>query len=96
MWVSEVPIPVWILGYLAYFKEFTATSISFLTALVNPQTEDFLTILEISTTDLKSPGLEIGNPASITSTPSSSSFSAIISLFLYPIYNPVLALRLLT
>ena len=59
--------------------DFFATSISFLTALVKPQTVAFLTILEISTTELKSPGLETGKPASITSTPSSSSLFAIIS-----------------
>jgi len=50
---------------------------SFLTARVKPQTVAFLTILEISTTELKSPGLETGNPASITFTPSSSSLLAI-------------------
>ncbi len=31
-----------------------------------------VTALEISTTELKSPGLETGNPASITSTPNCS------------------------
>ena len=54
-------------GETACFKDSAATSISFLTALVKPQTVAFLTILEISTTELKSPGLETGNPASITS-----------------------------
>ena len=81
MWKSEVPIPVWILGFFANFKDSDATSISFLTALVSPQTVAFLIILEISTTELKSPGLEIGNPASKTFTPSWSSLSAIINLF---------------
>ena len=52
---------------------------SFFTALVNPHTLAFFTIFEISTTDLKSPGLEIGKPASIISTPRKSNFSAITS-----------------
>jgi hypothetical protein len=38
---SEVPIPVCILGYLAYFKASAATSISFFTALVSPHTVAF-------------------------------------------------------
>jgi 2-isopropylmalate synthase len=56
-------------------KDIEVAAESFLTA----QTQAFLTILDISTTELKSPGLEIGNPASITSTPSSSSCLAIVS-----------------
>ena len=63
---------------MACFRASAATSISFFTALVSPQTEAFLTIFEISSTDLKSPGLETGNPASITSTPKISRRSAII------------------
>ena len=66
---------------LAYFRASAATSISFSTARVNPQTVAFLTILEISSTDLKSPGLETGNPASITSTPKISSCSAITTFW---------------
>ena len=50
-----------------------ATSISFSTARVSAQITGHVTALEISITELKSPGLEIGNPASITSTPSCSS-----------------------
>ena len=65
------------LGFFAYLRDSTATSISLMTALVRPQTLAFFTIFDISTTDLKSPGLEIGKPASITSTPSSSNLSAI-------------------
>ena len=42
---------------------------SFSLALLNAHTVAFLIIFEISTTDLKSPGLEIGNPASIMSAP---------------------------
>jgi hypothetical protein len=44
--------------FLAYFKAAAATSISFFKALVNPQTVAFFTILLISETDKKSPGLE--------------------------------------
>src|SRR5690606_6244427 len=53
-----------------------ATSMSFFTARVKPHTVAFLTSLDISCTELKSPGLDIGKPASITSTPSSSNLSA--------------------
>lgn len=51
-----MPIPVCILGLLAYFTASAATSISFFTALVKPQTVAFLTNLAISFTELKSPG----------------------------------------
>ena len=69
---SDVPIPVWIRLCLANFRASAATSISFCTARVNAQIVGHVTALDISITELKSPGLEIGNPASITSTPSSS------------------------
>ena len=72
IWLSLVPIPVWIRLCLAYFKASAAQSISFSTARVRAQIVGQVTALEISTTELKSPGLEIGKPASITSTPSSS------------------------
>ena len=68
---------MWILGNFAFFKDSPAILISFLTALERAQTEVFLIIFEISTTELKSPGLETGKPASITSTPRFSNFSAI-------------------
>src|SRR5690606_9595991 len=70
MWVSDAPMPVWIRGLLAYFRASTAVSISPLTARVRAHTVGVVTNLDISTTLLKSPGLEIGNPASIISTPS--------------------------
>ena len=50
----------------------TATSISFSTARVSAQIVGHVTAFDISTTLLKSPGLDTGKPASITSTPSSS------------------------
>ena len=80
MWLSEVQIPVCILDLLADFNASAATSISFLTALVKPQTRAFLIKLEISSTALKSPGLEMGKPASKTSTPRWSSCYAITNL----------------
>ena len=70
---SEVPIPVWIRPRFAYFNASAATSISFCTARVRAQIVGHVTAFDISTTLLKSPGLEIGNPASITSTPNASS-----------------------
>ena len=70
---SDVPIPVWIRLCLANCKASAATSISFCTARVKAQMVGHVTAFDISMTELKSPGLEIGNPASITSTPSSSS-----------------------
>ena len=46
---------------------------SFFTARVSAQIVGSETALEISSTELKSPGLEMGNPASMTSTPRLSS-----------------------
>ena len=66
---SEVPIPVCILGILACFKASAATSMSFFTARVSPHTVAFLNSLEIYSTEAKSPGLDIGKPASMMSTP---------------------------
>ena len=61
---------------LACFKASPATSISFCTARVKPQTVAFFISFAISDTDSKSPGLEMGNPASIISTPRASNLSA--------------------
>ena len=58
---SEVPIPVWILGLTAKASASAATSMSFSTDLVSPQTVVLFNILLNSDTDSKSPGLEIGN-----------------------------------
>lgn len=91
---SEVPIPVCILGLLHLLWLLRQLRCLF-TARVNPQTVAFLTNLAISFTDLKSPGLDMGNPASITSTPSSSNRSAMINFVRYPVYNQVPALHLL-
>ena len=66
-------MPVWIRLCLANFNASAATSISFCTARVSAQIVGQVTAFEISITELKSPGLEIGKPASITSTPNASS-----------------------
>ena len=42
---------------------------SITTALLSPHIMDSFTFFDISETELKSPGLETGKPASITSTP---------------------------
>ncbi|MCY1557713.1 hypothetical protein D9M68_945860 [compost metagenome] len=61
---------------------------SFFTALVSPQTVAFSTILQISETDKKSPGLDTGKPASIMSTPILSSRSAITNFCLVSNLHP--------
>ena len=62
--------------FLAYWSASAATSISFCTPRVNAQMVGHVTAFEISTTELKSPGLEIGKPASMTSTPNDSNARA--------------------
>ena len=57
MWDSEVPIPVWILGFFAYCIARAAASISSLTARVKAQTVAFLTAFEIASTDEKNVSL---------------------------------------
>ena len=65
-------MPVWMRLCLAYFKASAATSMSFCTARVKAHIVGHVTALDISITELKSPGLDMGNPASMTSTPSNS------------------------
>ena len=55
---SDVPIPVCIRLRFAYFSASAATSISFSTARVSAHITGHVTALEISTTELKSPGLD--------------------------------------
>ena len=55
--------------------------ISFCTARVKAQMVGHVTAFDISMTELKSPGLEIGNPASITSTPKGFQLSGYLNLF---------------
>ena len=54
-----------------------AVSISITIALLSPHIMDSFTFFEISETELKSPGLDTGKPASITSTPRLSKSLAI-------------------
>ena len=70
---GETPIPVWIRLCLASRRASAATSISLRTARVSAQIVGSETAFEISSTEVKSPGLEIGNPASMMSTPRLSS-----------------------
>ena len=85
MWLSLVPMPVWMRLRLAYCRASAAQSMSFSTARVRAQMVGQVTAFEISMTELKSPGLEMGKPASMTSTPSASScfatwiFSTVLS-----------------
>ncbi len=65
-------MPVWMRLRLAYCNAWAATSMSCSTARVSAQMVGHVTAFEISITEWKSPGLETGNPASITSTPNCS------------------------
>ena len=69
-------MPVCILLRLAYFRASKAQSMSFSLARVRAQMVGQVTAFEISITELKSPGLEMGNPASIMSTPNCSNWRA--------------------
>ena len=66
-------MPVWIRFRFASRSASAATSISFSTARVSAQIVGSDTAFDISSTELKSPGLEIGKPASMISTPKASS-----------------------
>lgn len=65
-------MPVCILPFLAKRRESAATCISFSTARERAQMMGSDTALDISITELKSPGLDMGKPASSISTPSAS------------------------
>ncbi len=69
-------MPVCIRPRRARRSESAATSMSFFTARVRAQIVGAVTAFDISSTELKSPGDEMGNPASITSTPRASSMRA--------------------
>ena len=77
-------MPVWILARFAYFNASAAQSISAATARVSAHIVGLEIFLVISTTELKSPGEEIGNPDSNISTPSSSKANA-TSIFFYSV-----------
>ncbi len=77
--ISLVAIKTCILGFLAYCRADHATSISFFTDLASPHTVLFFISFDMIVTASTSPGEAIGKPASITSTPISSSCLAILS-----------------
>ena len=77
MWMSEVEMNVWIRGRSASLIAFQAASMSALWVRARPQITGPCTLRAISSTASKSPGEVIGNPASITSTPSRASCWAI-------------------
>ena len=81
-------MPVCILLCLAYLRASAATSMSFSTARVRAHITGQVTALDTSTTELKSPGLETGKPASITSTPSSSRAFASCIFSAVPSWHP--------
>lgn len=68
-----MPIPVCMRGFLAFFSAAAAVSISFFIARESAHTMGRVTALQTSSTDRKSPGLDMGKPASIMSTPKASS-----------------------
>ena len=73
-------MPVWIRGRLAVASASAATSMSLGIARVSPHTTAASpTSAPMRRTLSKSPGLEIGKPASMTSTPSRTSCRAISS-----------------
>ena len=77
IWIGDVAIKVCILGNFASFNDSAAVEISLSKALARAQILEPVTTLDISCTDLKSPELAIGKPASIISTFNSSNARAI-------------------
>src|SRR4051795_2487468 len=79
MWMSDVEMKVWIRGRSESLIAFQAASMSALCVRARPQITGPWTLRAIAWTASKSPGDVIGNPASITSTPSRASWWAISS-----------------
>ena len=77
MWMSDVEMKVWIRGRSESRIAFQAASMSALWVRASPQITGPSTLRAIASTASKSPGEVIGNPASITSTPSRASCCAI-------------------
>ena len=77
MWMSDVEMKVWIRGRCEPLIAFHAASMSALWVRASPQMTGPSTSRAIASTASKSPGEVIGNPASITSTPSRASCWAI-------------------
>ena len=76
MWTGEVEMKVWMRPRLAGLIASPQRSMSFWPARARPATTAFLARLAISLTAAKSPSEAIGKPASMMSTPISSSSSA--------------------
>lgn len=76
MCIGDVAMKVWILGFLAFLIASAVALMSFSFARASPQISGFVKASAISFTDVKSSGDAIGNPASITSTPSFSNWRA--------------------
>ena len=77
MWMSEVEMKVWIRGRSESLIAFQAASMSALCVRASPQITGPSTCRAMASTASKSPGEVIGNPASMTSTPSRPSCCAI-------------------
>ena len=75
---GEVEMKVWMRGRAACCTASQARSMSMRPARARPQTVERFTSLAISRTASKSPLEAIGKPASMTSTPISSSSRAIL------------------
>ena len=76
----DTPMPVWMRGRAAPASAAAAVSMSLGTARDSPHTTVASpTSAEMRCTLSKSPGLEIGKPASMTSTPKRTSWRAISS-----------------
>ncbi len=67
-WMVEVPMKVWMRGRSAGLTALAQTRMSFSTARAKPQMTGPLISRAMVSTDSKSPGDEMGKPASITST----------------------------
>ena len=79
---------VWMRGWRACFTASQQRSISGSWARARPQITLFLDCFAISDTAAKSPSEAMGNPASITSTPISSSMAAISSFSAWDMVAP--------
>ncbi len=79
MWMSLVEMKVWMRGRSESLTAFQAASTSWALARARPQITGPWTSRAIACTASKSPGEEIGKPASMMSTPRRASWCAISS-----------------
>ena len=77
--MAEVARKTWIRGFWAYWIASQARSMSRSLHRARPQTDEPATSAAMARTASKSPTEAIGNPASMTSTPSAASARAISS-----------------